>query len=350
MINRHEFIPDVIWVRDDVGWLVPLDRREKPQEWLALCASGEPIITQVDDGTPMKGNKGFLATSSSSAPPIMVEMIEALSLGPGMRTLEIGTGTGYNAAMLAEIAGAHHVTTIEVDSQIAEHARRALARAGCSVTSVTGDGALGYPPNAPYDRLIATVAAHTVPYTWIEQVRPGGRIVAPVNFPFGSTGALLTLAVHEDGTATGRFSGKPAFMLLRSQRPPQWGIQDGPYEESATRVNPREPFEGDYQARFAIAALVPGCQDGRTFEFEDEDGKPAICLRDEESASWATFTPGSERHRIRQHGPRRLWDELETAYQWWIDARRPDHDRFGMTVTKTGQDIWLDSPANPVRL
>lgn len=349
VINRHEFIPDVVWFRDGKGWLVPLNRNENPERWRAMCDADEPIITQVDDGTPFAEDKGLFATSSSSAPTLMAEMIEALHLKPGMKTLEIGTGTGYNAAMLAEIAGARNVTTIEVDLHIAEHARDALERNGYQVAAVVGDGALGYPQNAPYDRLISTASVHTIPYSWVAQVRPAGRIVVPVNFPFGSTGALLTLTVQDDGNATGRFSGKPAFMLIRSQRPLEWGDENGPYDESTTEVDPREPFENDYQARFAVAALVPGCQDGRTFEFEDQDGKPALCVRDESSGSWAAFTRGADKHRVRQHGPRRLWDEIETAYLWWSEEGRPNHERFGMTITGSGQHIWLDSPENLVR-
>ncbi|MGH8918047.1 MAG: protein-L-isoaspartate O-methyltransferase family protein, partial [Actinomycetes bacterium] len=80
------------------------------------------------------------------------EVLTALQVAPGMRVLEIGTGTGYNAALLAHQLGAAHVVSVEIDPVVAEHARHALAATGYRAVSViTGDGAEGYPPGAPYD-------------------------------------------------------------------------------------------------------------------------------------------------------------------------------------------------------
>ena len=82
--------------------------------------------------------------------------------------------------MLAHRLGADHVTSIEVDPDVAALARTALLDTGYGeVCTVTGDGALGYPPAAPYDRIMATAAAHRIPYPWVAQTRPGGRILLP---------------------------------------------------------------------------------------------------------------------------------------------------------------------------
>jgi hypothetical protein len=86
---------------------------------------------------------------------------------------------GGTPPLMAHRLGAEQVTTIEIDPQVAGHARKGLSDAGFgAVTTVVGDGSLGYPVRAPYDRVIATVGSKFLPYTWVAQTRPGGRIVA----------------------------------------------------------------------------------------------------------------------------------------------------------------------------
>jgi len=100
-------------------------------------------------------------------------MLAALDAHEGHRVLDTGTGTGYNAALLAHRLGAEQVTSIEVDPDVAASARTALSDNGFGgVTTVTGDGALGYPSGGPYDRVIATAACNQIPYAWIAQTRP----------------------------------------------------------------------------------------------------------------------------------------------------------------------------------
>jgi protein-L-isoaspartate(D-aspartate) O-methyltransferase len=223
-VPREVFVPDTIWVRRDDGWAVPLRRQENPQGWERLVGlDDEPVITQVDDGA---ADKGTWPTSSGSSPEIMAIMIDALDLGAGMRVLEIGTGTGYNAAVLAWLVGTENVTTVEIDATVADQARRALDKAGFPVQVVIGDGADGYPPNAPYDRIIVTAAAHRVPYTWVEQTRPGGLVLVPWGPTFHPDWPLCRLTVRANGTAEGRFIGPSSFMPLRGQRLPQAVIHE----------------------------------------------------------------------------------------------------------------------------
>lgn len=129
-------------------------------------------------------------TSSSSAPSVVAAMLDALDVQPGQQVLEIGTGTGWNAALLCELVGdADRVTTIEVDPVVAAQARKTLGAAGYEVRVVVGDGAEGFPALAPYDRIIATCAVWEVPHAWLTQVRDGGIIVTPWSPQrFGRTG------------------------------------------------------------------------------------------------------------------------------------------------------------------
>ncbi|MGH3799878.1 MAG: hypothetical protein ACRDTD_07070, partial [Pseudonocardiaceae bacterium] len=125
---------------------------------------------------------------------------------------------------MAHRLGAHHVVSVEIDPAVAKHARHALAGAGYGAISViTGDGVDGYPPGAPYDRVISTVAAAEVPHAWVAQTRPGGLVLTPWGTAY-YPGGLLALTVDRDGTATGRIVGPASFMWLRAQRIPRYTI------------------------------------------------------------------------------------------------------------------------------
>ncbi|WP_225992147.1 protein-L-isoaspartate O-methyltransferase family protein [Actinomadura montaniterrae] len=210
-VDRRLFIPETVWVVRD-GRFVTLTRADEPEEWERVVAADEPIATKVKDG--------MWPTSSSTGPSMMARMIAALCVESDMRVLEIGTGTGYNAACLAELGA--FVVTVEVDPEVAEHARGALRAAGLpGVVVISGDGEAGAPSHAPFDRVIATAAAHTVPYAWVEQTKPGGLIVVPWAATFHPDGPLAVLTVGTDGTAEGRFTEPSWFMPLHGQRLPQ---------------------------------------------------------------------------------------------------------------------------------
>ncbi|HEY0696468.1 MAG TPA: methyltransferase, FxLD system [Micromonospora sp.] len=135
----------------------------------------------ANDVVPTKRDERGLAVSAASQPSIVALMLEQAEVRPGQRVLEIGAGTGYNAALLAYlVGGTGSVTTVDVDADIVEGARTALAHAGYGrVDVVPGDGALGHPAGAPYDLVIATVGAWDVPAAWLAQLTAGGRLVVP---------------------------------------------------------------------------------------------------------------------------------------------------------------------------
>ena len=118
-----------------------------------------------------------------SAPHMVAIMTEALDPRSGDKVLEIGTGSGYQAAIIAEIVGDEgHVWSIERIRELADFARENLKRTSYirRVTVIVGDGSKGYRPAAPYDRIIVTAAAPDIPKPLIDQLRIGGRIVVPV--------------------------------------------------------------------------------------------------------------------------------------------------------------------------
>ncbi len=116
-----------------------------------------------------------------SAPHMVAMMVDRLTLEPGDRVLEIGTGCGYHAAVVAEVVGAEQVYTVEVSATLATRARRTLERTGYrGIHQLIGDGRRGWPEAAPFEAAYSTCALETVPEPLYGQVRAGGRIVAPI--------------------------------------------------------------------------------------------------------------------------------------------------------------------------
>ena len=148
-----------------------------------LFLPGVPLDqAYADDAVYTKQDTAGVNISAASQPRIVAMMLGQLAPQPGHRVLEIGAGTGYNAALLAAITGTSgRVTTIDVDEDLVTGARAHLAAAGISNADVIhADGALGHPHGAPYDRIIATVGAFEVPPAWLDQLAPGGRLVVPL--------------------------------------------------------------------------------------------------------------------------------------------------------------------------
>ncbi|MBU4075571.1 MAG: protein-L-isoaspartate O-methyltransferase [Euryarchaeota archaeon] len=120
-----------------------------------------------------------------SAPHMVAIMCDLLDISDGMTILEIGAGSGYHAAVIAELAGSGHVYAVEVIEGLALFARENLKKAGINnVTVLVEDGSLGLPGHAPYDRISVACAAPDIPETLTEQLKPGGKLVIPVGRAF----------------------------------------------------------------------------------------------------------------------------------------------------------------------
>ncbi|GAB2833419.1 methyltransferase domain-containing protein [Streptomyces daliensis] len=220
-VPREHFVPDRVWWPDPGpdGRCPLLDRTRKPRAWLkAVYLPGVPLITQIDDGAvPPDGPASGAWTSSISSPGVVIEMLRHLALGPGDRVLEIGTGTGYNTALLAHRTGTGRLTSIEIDPEVADRARTALHGLGLHPRLRCGDGEDGHTGDAPYDRVLATASVRRVPYAWIQQLRPGGVLLLPLDSPFGHD-LLVRLTADGEGRAQGRPVARVEFMRTRGQR------------------------------------------------------------------------------------------------------------------------------------
>ncbi|MGH3838124.1 MAG: methyltransferase, FxLD system, partial [Pseudonocardiaceae bacterium] len=155
---------------------------------LDIAYGRQPVVTRrAADST---------SVSSASSPSLVATMIEQLAVQPSQRVLEIGAATGINAALLAELVGpTGTVVTIELDEDLAARAAASLETAGYPLVKVIcGDGALGHPGHAPYDRLIVTAEAWDLVPAWWDQLTVGGRLVVPLRLH----GSGLTRAIAFD--------------------------------------------------------------------------------------------------------------------------------------------------------
>lgn len=208
-VPRHLFVP--YYYIGVVGGFERLWGEERDPgrraRWVRGAYADAPLATRVRDGELI---------SSSSQPSLMAKMLAELEVEDGNRVLEIGAGTGYNAALLAHRLGDDLVTTVDLDVDITEAARRHLDAAGYHPTVITRDGARGVPERAPYDRIIATCTLHSIPRPWLEQCAPGGRILTPM-----ATG-LVRLRVEDAEHAEGRFLHTSAYFVpLRGGSEPE---------------------------------------------------------------------------------------------------------------------------------
>jgi protein-L-isoaspartate(D-aspartate) O-methyltransferase len=316
-----------------------------------------PDLMWPHDGAHVGREPGAVFTSSSSMPSVVCGMLADLDLAPGHRVLEIGTGTGWNAALLAHRAGpGGAVVSVEVDPAVAAAARASLRAEGAGVTVVRGDGLEGWAAGAPYDRIIATCGFRAVPWAWVGQTAPGGLVLVPWGTYFGYEEAVARLTVAPDGrTASGRFTRPVAFMRARAQRAPhpehRAYVADG--ADAAADRTRTTLTEADllasprHAAEFAIGLRVPGCV--QLPDRRRPDGSRAVWYYARGAdRSWAAavFHPDRPEARVFQSGARRLWDEVAAAYEWWVAQGRPGHERFGLTVAPEGHRVWLDDPAN----
>jgi protein-L-isoaspartate(D-aspartate) O-methyltransferase len=176
----------------------------------------EPKAAYQDEAIVTRRNEAGQPISSSSQPAIMAIMLYQLGLAPGHRVLEIGAGTGYNAALMSHIVGpSGQVTSVDIEPELVASARAHLADAGFgAVTVVCADGAGGDLERAPYDRVIATVGVSDLAPAWLAQAAPGARIVVPLDVR-GNQVSVAFEHAGSDGPWTSRSLAPCGFMRMR---------------------------------------------------------------------------------------------------------------------------------------
>ncbi|MGW4699839.1 ATP-grasp peptide maturase system methyltransferase [Streptomyces sp. NPDC004285] len=343
-VPRELFLNPGVFLPEAGGrWRPVTATGSDPAEWAEIAYRDQSLTTQLDGhltadqvGEPVTGSP----TSSSTTPVTVVGMIEHLDVEDGHQVLEIGTGTGYSAALMCHRLGEDNVTTVEVDPQVATRADSALETAGYSTWTVTGDGLLGHPRRAPYDRVIATCTVRRIPYTWIRQTKPGGIILATVG-SWGYGTGLAKVTVHDDGTAEGRIIGRSSFMQARSQAaPPLSGDLSArtAYADTERQAKVTPTVLEEWMPAFLAQLTAPGAQLTRA---ATSDGTPLLYLFDTDRESFAQFIQDGDSWTVRQGGPVALWDNIEQTFAAWQDAGSPDITAVRLHVTDRAHTYWI---------
>lgn len=325
-VPRHVFVPAYY---DNSGRPISGDDPDTREEWLAGVYADRTLITQRTDGAP---------TSSSTVPSLMAEMLEALNITDDDTTvLEIGTGTGYNSALLARRLGEQRVTTVDLTDELTEPARERLTEAGYRPRVITGDGTHGHAAAAPYGRILATCGIEAVPPAWLDQLADDGLILAPLG--------LGLARIHRTGphTAEGRFIGTAAFMPLRHSE--ETGTPKGDLAQldgvpgRASTLPAAMLFNNAF--RFLVGIVEPGL----VWQYDLDDNRAPRGAR-----VWSpdrSIASLSADGTVTEAGPRQLWSHLEEAYAVFHDHNEPTPDRYGVTIDGAAQRVWLDTPDGP---
>ncbi|OXS31008.1 ATP-grasp peptide maturase system methyltransferase [Streptomyces sp. XY006] len=340
-VPRELFLGNGLFQFDGRQW-TPVHRdRTDPGKWLRLVYQDTTWVTQVDGTTAVEATGPVTGrpTSSSTLPSLIVRMLDVAGISEGHKVLEIGTGTGYSTAILCSRLGDSDVYSIECDPGLAVAAADHIHAAGYHPTLITGDGLAGHKDDAEYDDIVATCAVRHIPPAWLYQVRAGGTITTTISGWMLASG-LVRLTVQDDGTATGRFHpDQISYMLARPhERPPRPTFHQHPGHTRATRVNPA--LLEDWTGQFLAQLAAPSAELMTT--------GTGVILVDVGTGSQAWTEPAGGGWTVHQHGPLRLWDQVEDALTIWQDAGSPPHSDLGLTVDLDGtQRVWLGTPDGP---
>lgn len=335
--------------------------RAVPRHLFLPHLSAEQVY--MDEAIAIKQGVDGSVVSSSSQPSMMALMLNQLRLVEGCNVLEIGTGTGYNAALMQHIVGnGGKVTSIEIDKEIAAQAEHNLTDAGMRMVNVVhGDGSLGYAPRAAYDRIIATVGVWDVPKMWTRQLKPTGVFVAPIWWDSFQLSAAFTF--EGGGTLISRKNTLCSFVTLRGGAgSPLLSVRVGTtplwlYSNHAARLDSAaiHLLLSDDASRgqlsipvtfrdhwtsfipFFILNTPPGFYFAR-YQVHDAEQRPygiegaGIALLTQGSAC---FVPTTGDGIAYSYGGADAFMAFEDALKTWEAAKRPTRDRLRLRLIPT---------------
>jgi protein-L-isoaspartate(D-aspartate) O-methyltransferase len=318
--------------------------QEQPGEWREHDTSD---VVYQDKALVTKINEKGHPCSSSSLPSIMAAMLEALDISSGSRILEVGSGTGYNAALLAEVVGpSGQVISVDIDDELVALAAARLKAAGYSWVQVaTANGLKGYATALPYDRIIVTGGYPGIAPSWLSKLSVGGILVS--NLIGSLTTPLVRLVKNADGMVKGTLLTTPAFFM------PLHGGSSAP----STKVNFArfEPLPRIEQAHttldlvnifydLSFGVFLESALPGIERHLRYLGGPPrnvGTCLLWQNTL--LTFSPhdseegiSSVQWIVETRGQVPLWSMVQTSYERWMRQGKPPIDRYALNVSPEG--------------
>lgn len=281
--------------------------------------------------------------SSISQPSLVALMLEALQLAPGMTILEIGAGTGWNAALMGYLVGKQgHVYSIDIDPDVTQRARRHLRRMGCSNTTVlTRDGGAGYSRAAPYDRLITTVGCPDVLPSWYQQLRSQGLLLMNLQVLPGYSGCLLIAVCKQANHLSGTVLGYTGFVTLKGA----YGSALGAGTKTAQRVaqqiagrraRKRPPLWPEWPAELKQRTIWPLLLFASLESLSLDLIPNGIVVWGAEPTNLCVL----REDRIEVYGRHESYDRLLAAGQKWLDLGAPYLEDYEI-------EIWPKAAAQP---
>jgi protein-L-isoaspartate(D-aspartate) O-methyltransferase len=339
---RHLFL-DRIWQHRDGQWR-GIDPGQPRDDDLRVLYSDRALTTKVN--TPGPG-EAPVAVSSSSQPSLMAQMLEDLELAPALRVLEIGAGTGYNAALIAQVVGG--VISLDIDREVLADAQRHLrAFPDRKVHLVHADGRLGWPSAAPYDCLQVTAAAEDLEPAWLEQMSPGGIIQVPVDLAPGL--AWIVQGRVRGGVFSGGLTRAAYFMPLRDEDDPgrDRPVSTGPLPGPERLQSVPAPWAGwqerrssteaaDFLSGVAMLAWLEGLALGYA---TCPDGRPGFGIGDLVRGQGCWLGPFE--WRISGKGGQELGQRL---WRRWLDLGGPRPEDWSLSAAARPERLAATSGA-----
>jgi protein-L-isoaspartate O-methyltransferase len=337
-IPRHLLVPRWWQQPPDTQRWELRDGPADPPGWLQAAYSDRTLVTQVgpvhaDHAQPDQHPTGR-PTSSSTKPSLTVRLLRHLLVDDNAEVLEVGTGSGYAAALMARRLGDHSVTSIDVDPYLTKTAGQRLDTISLHPHLLTADASSPLPGS--YDRILSTVAVRPIPPSWLAALRPGGRLVTTIShMPI-----IITADKTADGGATGQVEwDRAGFMETRSgpdypadpyQRHPELLDPDG---EATTGRYPVIDVKEAWELWAMLEVLAPGIH--HRYQQSDDGRRTAWMVHPD--GSWARATaPDDAQPTVHQDGPRRLWDLLDQARDHWLSHGSLPVYGAKLTITPDG--------------
>ncbi len=340
---RHLFLDKVY--HHQGGYWHTLDAQNLSAEDLRIIYSDRALTTHLS--TPAEEGEQPVAISSSSQPSLMAQMLEDLHLEPGQHILEIGAGTGFNAALLAHVVApsSGYVIAVDIDREVLDSAAQHLSvLPDRRVALYHADGRLGFSPVAPFDRIQATAATPDVEPAWLEQVVPGGIVQAPVDLAPGL--AYVMQGEVFDGILLGGLTRAAYFMPLRdegdagrdrnapdSPLPDPQRLEAVPAPWASWNIRRPDSEVDDFLPSVAMLAWLEGltlgyasCPDGRAGHAIVDLVRGQACWMG--PAEWRISGPGG--HEMGQW----LWRR-------WLDLGGPRPEDWRLSAAVDGERLTM---------